>query len=319
MKKYNNIISFIAFFLFVLPFVHAQDFVGDITINDPDHSVIIFFKNGTQKEGYIISIIDTELTFYSDGNKKTTTHHLSDIQKIKAENAIEETFDEKDELSYTGLNRLLYQETGFPLKAGEVQYTTYWGIIHKLDYAVSDGFTVGTGVVYPGYFIINTKMNIANRYRYKRFRMGLNLNLAARPFRIFDDFLEKDVTRWRGFMQFGFFTSFGNTNRNVHVAFNVIPIFSENDTFGDDAVFTLNFGGTIRVGKHWRIIYENSIGGLNNGDPGLFTGIGISWFDIRNVVKFGVQPNSNFGFTNFPLSDTNLMHRLPVLSYSRNF
>jgi len=73
------------------------------------------------------------------------------------------------------------------------------------------------------------------------------------------------------------------------------------------------------VGKHWRVLYENVVGGLLNGDPGLFTGIGISWFDNRNVVKFAVQPNSNFGFSNFPLSDTNLMHRLPVFSYSRNF
>ena len=319
MKKYNNIITILLFFLFFLPFANAQKFIGDVQIGDSEQTHLIFLKNGKQKEGRIISIVDTELTFYSTEDETTTSHHLSDIEKVKVKGAIEERFDGKDDLSYQGLNRLLYQETGFPLKAGEIQYTTYWGIIHKIDYGVSDGFTIGTGVVYPGYFILQTKINLANKFRASRVKVGLNMNLAAKPFKEFDSFLEKDVTRWRGFIQFGLYTTFGNADRNVHVALNVIPIFNENDFFGDDGVVTLNFGGSIRVAKHWRVMYENALGGLINGDAGLFTALGLAWFNERNVFKFGIQPRSSFGFVNFPLSDVNLMHQLPIFSFSRNF
>lgn len=317
MKNYNNIISSLVFCFLWFSSIHAQEFVGNIQVDNPDQTHLIYLKDGTEIEGRIISIEDTELTFFQFENKKTTIYHLSDLARVMVKGAEEIEFQEKDELSWRGINRLFYQETGFPLQAGEVQYTTYWGIIHKIDYAVSDGLTIGTGFVYPGYFTFQTKINFASPYRGSRLRAGLNLSLAARPFQIEEN--NREVTRWRGFMQMGLYTTFGNPDRNITMSFNVLPIFSENDFFGSDAIVSFNFGGTIRVGKHWRVLYENSAGGLTNGNPGIFTGIGISWFDRRNVVKFGIHPSASFGFFNFPLSDTNLMHQLPVLSFSRNF
>ena len=317
MKTYNNIISILAFYFLLITTIEAQEFVGDIRVNEPTQTHIILLKDGTEKEGRVISIEDTKLTFLYFENENTEIYHLSDLSRVMVKGAKEIKFQEDDDLARRGMNRLFYQETGFPLEAGEVQYTTYWGIIHKFDYAISDGLTIGTGMVYPGYFTFQTKINLASAYKKSRARMGLNLNLAARPFRLEEN--GQDVTRWRGFIQTGLYATFGNPNRNVTVSMNVIPIFGENDFFGNDAIFSFNFGGSIRVGKNWRILYENVLGGLNNNDPELLTGIGFSWFNKKSVIKFGIHPSASFGFFNFPLSDVNLMHRLPVLSYSRNF
>jgi len=322
MIVYNKIITFTIIFLFISFWGNAQKFVGDIRINDKEQTHVIFFKNGNKEEGRIISIENTELTFMSTKEESPKKYHLSDLNKIMVKGAKENKFEKYDDLSERGLNRLFYQETGFSLRAGEVQYSTHWGIIHKIDYAITDGFTIGTGMIYPGYFIFQSKINMADRNRRGRMKLGLNLDLAARPSREFDDFLEKEVTRWRGFMRLGLFTSYGKPNRNIHIALNINQLFNDEDTFGDGGIVSFNFGGTFRVAKHWRVIYENTLAALEtnfNFDQGLFTAIGIAWFDKKNVIKVGVQPSFKFGFFNYPLTDINTMHQLPNLSYSRNF
>ena len=312
-------------FIFICFLFHtnseAQKFIGDIQINDSEQIHLIFLKNGKVKEGRIVSIENTELTFLSLKDERTI-HHLADLSKVMVKGAVDKKHDEYDELATRGLNRLFYQETGFSLPSGTTEYTTYLGIIHKFDYALSNGFTIGAGLVYPGYFTFHMKANLADARNSRRFRMGLNFDLAARPFRKFDIGLEKETIEWRGYMQLGLYTGYGHPDRNIHVALNLFPLFTEGETFGDAIIVSLNYGGTLRVAKHWRIIYESALGGLESNNlfiEGIFHGIGISYFDKRNVVKFAMKPNSNFGFFNVPLSDINLMHRLPILSFSRIF
>ena len=320
MKYYNNILALLFFFFWLSPNGAAQKFVGEIKINDSEQTHLIYLKNGKVKEGQILAIENIELTFFSTENETTSTYQLSDLTKVMVKGAVEKSHEEYDELAYKGLNRLFYQETGFSLRAGTMEYTTCFGIIHNFDYAVSDGFTIGGGIIYPGYFTFHSKVNLADSKNSRRFRMGLDFSLAARSIR--DANSDDEPLGWRGFMKVGLYTSYGFPDRNIHLAFNVSPIFTEGQTFGDAMIVSFNYGGTLRVAKHWRIIYENVFGAFDSNNAffeGLFNGIGFSYFDQRNIVKFGVKPNANFGFFNVPLSDINTMHRLPYLSYSRNF
>jgi len=78
----------------------------------------------------------------------------------------------------------------------------------------------------------------------------------------------------------------------------------------------------VRIARHWKIIYENSFGGLENSNNdlfGLFSGFGMSWFNNKNVIKFGIQSSPLFGFFNFPIDEFNQNSSLPFVSYSRCF
>jgi len=324
----NNIFTFL-FFLGCIPLSHAQTFIGDIKINDEVQEHILMLNDGNFKTGKILSIKNTEVVFYNLENKKTVIYQLSQINKVmvkrddldltnntaRAMAELEEKQKHiKTDSQVRGNNRLFYTETGFSLKRGESEYHTIRGIIHGVDYGVSDGVTIGLGAIYPGYLTGHIKINYIGNFISKKFKAGFDFSFAAKP--------EKNETEkgWVGFLKMSSFYSYGTPQRQAHLGLSLIPTLDIDDNF-DELLVAFNFGGTLRVAPHWKIIYENAFGGDFNfgGFFGIFSGLGGQWFNDKNSIKFGMTTSPSFGFVNIPLSELNPSAQLPFVSYSRYF
>ncbi len=328
MKNLLNIIFTFIVIISFSPSVQSQTFIGDIEISDESQTHIIMFKDGKYKTGRIISIENTEVVFFDEEKENTTIYQLSQLDKIMVKRddldltnitarAMAE-LEEKQQHNNSdpkvqGNNRLLYTETGFALKRGLSEYHTIRGVIHTADYGLSNGITIGLGVVYPGYILGHLKFNYINSAISKKLRAGFDFTAVMKP--------EETETEqgWTGFLKMSTYFSYGTPGRTAHLGLSVIPTFTVDDSF-DDVIIALNFGGTVKVAPQWKVIYENSFGGDDFGNLfGFFSGLGVQWFNEKNAIKAAMTTSPSFGFINFPLNDLNGSSQLPFVSYSRYF
>ena len=335
MKSYNNIFTILVFSLFS-HFLSAQTFIGDFDFNDKNQTHLLILKNGEVKYGKIISIENTQLNFLEDEKTEAVFFQLSELDKIIVD--VEELdmsfpdhqeFVQEDEQKkqdnepqfVKGNNRLFYAETGFTLYKREKEFNSILGIVHTLDYGLNDAVTLGFGFSNFGHIIFHTKFNYIHGHDSSRFRAGFDIKAVGRPERAFNQFGNREELRWVGFVNTAGYFSYGTPNRNAHLALNVAAVFDEFNFF-DEFIVKFSFGGTVRIGRHWKIIYENSFGIFetrNNEEIGLFSGFGVSWFNDKNVVKLGIQSSPDFGFFNFPIDEFNQNNSLPFISYARYF
>lgn len=335
MKFYNSIFTILLFCLFT-HFSSAQIFIGDFDFKDKNQTHLLILKNGEVKYGKIISIENTQLYFQEDEKTEATFFELAELDKIIVDvEDLDMTFPDHQDIVQgdeqkrhdselqivKGNNRLFYAETGFTLYKREKEFTSILGVIHTFDYGLNDAVTVGFGFSNFGHIIFHTKFNYIHGHDNSRFRAGFDIKAVGKPERFFIPFENREELRWAGFVNAAGYFSYGTPDRNVHVSLNVAPVFDDLDFF-EEFLVKFSFGGTARIGRHWKIIYENSFGvfeSRNNEDVGLFSGIGVSWFNEKNVVKFGIQSSPNFGFFNFPVDEFNQNNSLPFVSYSRYF
>ncbi|MFK7772420.1 MAG: hypothetical protein AB8F94_09780 [Saprospiraceae bacterium] len=335
MKKYNNIFTILILSLFS-HFLSAQIFIGNFDFNDDKQTHLLILKNGDVKYGKIISIQNTQLTFLEE--EKTTTHifELSELDKIIVDREdLDMSFPDHHEFVQDdeqkkqdsepqivkGNNRLFYAETGFTLYKREKEFTSTLGMVHTFDYGLNDAVTLGFGFSNFGHIIFHTKFNYIHGYDSSKFRAGFDIKAVGRPERTFNQFDNNEFLGWTGFVNAAAYFSYGTVDRNVHVALNLAPVFEPLDFF-DGGLVKISFGGMVRIGRHWKIIYENSFGYFDRGGNeifGLFSGFGASWFNKKNVIKFALQSSPNFGLFNFPVDEFNQNNSLPFVSYSRYF
>ena len=337
MKTYYNKILTIFFFVLFTPILSAQVFIGDFDFNDKNQNHLLILKNGNLKYGKIISIQNTQLEFLEEKKTDSILFELSDLEKIfVARKDLDLSYlDQRDiaqkeeEIKHDiepqfvkGNNRLFYAETGLTLHKREKEFTTILGSIHTLDYGLNDAVTVGFGFTNFGHIILHLKFNYIHGYDSSKFKAGFDIKAIGKPERIFNQFENEEMLAWTGFVNAAGYFSYGTPDRNVHVALNIAPVFEPLDDFNEMILVKFSFGGTIRVARHWKIIYENSFGYFerrNNEIFGLFSGFGASWFNDKNVIKFGIQSSPNFSLFNFPVDDFNQNNSLPFVSYSRYF
>lgn len=334
-SKYNKILTIIIFAFWAFS-VHAQTFIGNFDFTDKSQSHLIIFKNNTVKYGRIISIENNQLTFLEKEGNETQTFQLAQLDKIMVDrkdidltvpenqkfvqNTEKVKFD-TDLQTVKGNNRLFYSETAFTLNKRELEFNSILGLVHTFDYGLNDALTLGFGFTNFGHIILHTKFNYIHGYDGAIFRAGIDIKGIGRPERTFNQFDNREEIGWTGFVNFAGYFSYGSSDRNVHLSINLAPVFEPFDFF-DQMLVKINFGGTIRVARHWKIIYENSFGVFesNSNDIfGLFSGIGANWFNDKNAIKFGLQSSPNFGVFNFPISEFNENNAFPFFSYSRYF
>lgn len=335
MKFYNNIFTIILFSLFI-QISNAQIFIGDFNFEDKNQIHLLIFNNREVKYGKIISIKNTQLEFLEEEKTEAVFFELSELEQIIVDDdELDMTFPDHQQIVKTheqlrnqfepqivkGNNRLFYTETGLTLYKREKEFTTILGLIHTFDYGLNDAVTVGFGFANFGHLILHTKFNYIHGYDDSKYRAGFDIKAIGKPDRIFDPNENKNTLEWTGFVNFASYFSYGTPDRNAHVALNVAPAFGRSE-FADKLLIKFSFGGTVRIARHWKIIYENSFGGFerrNNDIIGLFSGLGASWFNNKNVIKFGIQSSPNFGLFNFPVDEFNQNNSLPFVSYSRYF
>jgi len=335
MKTYNNIFAILFLSLFS-HFLSAQIFIGDFDFKDKKQNHLLILKNGEIKYGKIISIENTQLHFQEDEKTEAVFFELTELNKIMVnDDMLDMTFPDYQELVQEdeqkkhdskpqiakGNNRLFYAETGFTLFKKEKEFTSTLGIIHTFDYGLNDAITLGFGFSNFGHIIFHTKFNYIHGYDGFKFRAGFDIKAVGRPERLFNQFENEEMLGWTGFVNTAAYFSYGTPDRNVHLSLNLAPVFEPFDFF-DAVLVKFSFGGTVRIGRHWKIIYENSFGVFetnNNSVFGIFSGFGASWFNDKNVVKFGIQSSPNFGTFNFPIDEFNQSGSLPFVSYSRYF
>lgn len=333
---YNNILTILFLVLFT-PILSAQVFIGDFNFNDKNQTHLLILKNEEVKYGKIISIQNTQLEFLEDKKIDTILFEFSDLEKILVNREdLDLSFPDHQEIVQKdeerkhdsepqfvkGNNRLFYAETGLTLHKREKEFTTILGSIHTLDYGLNDAVTVGFGFTNFGHIIFHLKFNYIHGYDNSKFRAGFDIKAVGKPERIFNQFENEEMLGWSGFVNAAGYFSYGTPDRNVHVALNIAPVFEPLDDFDNIILVKFSFGGTIRVARHWKIIYENSFGFFETRNSeifGLFSGFGASWFNDKNVIKFGIQSSPNFGLFNFPVDNFNQNNSLPFVSYSRYF
>jgi len=329
--SHNNILTFFILLCFST-FLNAQTFEGDIKINDANQNHTLILKNGKQLDGKIISIENTEVQF-KEINKTTVLFiELFEIEKVMVINDIENDSEEivvatNDKIPSSN-NRLLFTETGFSLKSNQTEYYTHYGFIHMVDYGMTNNSTFGIGFAYPGYLILHGKMNYATGRHKKKFRGGFDFQIAGQPQRIFNPFENKEQLGWNGFSRLSTYISHGDSRRMIHVGLNITTVFepfegfSILNPFDNSGLISFNFGGMIRVASNWNFVYENVFGafeGRNVSAFGLFSGMGVNWFDGKNSLKLAINRSPNFRFFNFPVNELNTIRSLPFVSYSRFF
>ncbi len=331
---YNNIFTILLFSLST-QLLSAQVFIGDFNFKDENQTHLLILNNGTKKYGKIISIENTQLIFLEKEKTASVILELSQLDKIIVDqDELDMTIPENQKIVQDdeqlkhqfepqfvkGNNRLFYAETGLTLYKREQEFTSILGVIHTYDYGLSDAVTVGFGFTNFGHIILHTKFNYIHGYDDSIFRAGFDIKAVGKPARIFNQFENREMLGWTGFVNFAGYFSYGTQDRNMHIALNIAPVFEPLDFF-DEILVKISFGGTVRVARHWKVIYENSFGIFDNNNEvfGLFSGFGASWFNHRNVVKFGIQSSSNFGIFNFPIEEFNQNSLLPFVSYSRYF
>lgn len=335
MKKYNIIFTILFISLFS-HFLSAQTFIGDFDFMDNKQTHLLILNNGEVKYGKIISIQNTQLTFLEDDKTETVFFELSELDKIIVEHKdldmsfpdhqefaqdVEEKKQDSKPQIVKGNNRLFYAETGFTLFKREKEFTSTLGVIHTFDYGLNDAVTLGFGFTNFGHIIFHTKFNYIHGYDNSKFRAGFDIKAVGRPERFFNQFENQEMLGWTGFVNAAAYFSYGTSDRNAHLALNFAPVF-EPFGFFDQVLVKVSFGGTVRIGRHWKIIYENSFGYFDQGFnevTGLFSGFGASWFNNKNVIKFAIQSSPNFGVINFPIEEFNQNSSLPFVSYSRYF
>ncbi len=336
MKTFYNKILTILFLVLLTPILSAQVFIGDFDFNDKNQTHLLILKNGKVKYGKIISIQNTQLNFLEDEKTEAVIFELTDLEKIIVDDeGLDMSFPEHQKVvqdheklkhqfepqMVKGNNRLFYAETGLSLYKREKEFTSILGVIHNFDYGVNDAVTVGFGFTNFGHIMFHLKFNYIHGYDNSKFRAGFDIKAVGKPERIFNQFENEEMLGWTGFVNAAGYFSYGTPDRNVHVSLNFAPVFEPLDFF-DEVLVKFSFGGTVRVARHWKIIYENSFGAFerrNNEIFGLFSGFGASWFNDKNAVKFGIQPSPNFGLFNFPVDEFNQNSSLPFASYSRYF
>ncbi|MFK8004845.1 MAG: hypothetical protein AB8H03_00680 [Saprospiraceae bacterium] len=335
MKYHNNTFTIFIFLLFT-HFLSAQVFIGDFDFNDKNQTHLLILNNGEVKYGKIISIQDTQLTFLEDEKTDTILFELSELDKILVDsreldmsfpdhqeffqNDEQKKHDSKPQI-VKGNNRLFYAETGFTLYKREKEFNSILGLIHTFDYGMNDAVTFGFGFSNFGHIIFHTKFNYIHGHDSSKFRAGFDIQAVGKPERTFNQFENREMLGWTGFVNAAAYFSYGTPDRNVYLALNFAPIFEPFEFF-DEILVKFSFGGTVRIGRHWKLIYENSFGALetrNNSIFGVFSGFGASWFNDKNVVKFGIQSSTAFGVFNFPIDEFNQNSTLLFVSYSRYF
>lgn len=335
MKYYNKTFTIFIICLFT-HFLSAQVFIGEFDFNDKDQNHLLILNDGEVKYGKIISIQNTQLTFLEDEKTNHTIFELSELDKIIVDNEeLDMSFPDHQEFIQDdeqkkhnsepqivkGNNRLFYAETGFTLYKREKEFNSILGLIHTFDYGLNDAVTFGFGFSNFGHIIFHTKFNYIHGHDNSKFRAGFDIKAVGKPERTFNQFEGREMLGWTGFVNAAAYFSYGTPDRNAHLALNLAPVFEPFDFF-DAILVKFSFGGTVRIGRHWKIIYENSFGGLETRDTsifGLFSGFGASWFNDKNVVKFGAQSSNSFGVFNFPIIEFDQNTSLPFVSYARYF
>lgn len=326
MKNHLNIIFTFLFLFCICHYLQSQTFIGNIKINDESQTHILIFKDGKTKTGRILSIKNLEVVFFDNDKNSTTIYKLSHLDKIMVKRsdldltnitgraiaqAEEEKLRRKKNPKVKGNNRLFFTETGFALEQGTSEYHTIRGVIHNVEYGLTDGVTVGLGFVYPDHFTGHIKINYIGKLISSKLRGGFDFSVAVKPEKLEED---EDLS---GFLKMGTYFSYGTPDRNAHLGLSITPVFQQDF---DDFFITFNFGGTLKVAPHWRIIYENVFGGSDFGGAfGFFSGLGVHWFNKKNGIKAGLTSAPSFGFFNIPLNNLNNTSQLPFFSYSRYF
>lgn len=335
--NHNNILT-IAFILLGIMVAHAQTFIGEFDFNDEQQRHVLAFYDGNTITGKIISIENTTIIFLEDQQSTTNSYQFSELNKIMVAKsdldlttAEGQSIAQKDEQyklktyhpEVRGNNRLFYAPTGFMLRKKQLEYNTLWGKNHTLDYGLLNGLTVGIGVANLDHIWLHTQFNYIGQNARSKFRAGFDFQITGKPNYFIDDSDQKEKLGWDGYFKMSTYISIGSPNRNAHLGFSIVPIFDTEQFFNAGIVRYFSFGGTVKVAPHWKIIYENTFGAVEedfrNDIFGVFAGLGANWFNQKNSFKFGVNSSPNFGILNVPIDDFNAIAALPFFSYSRYF
>ena len=261
-------------------------------------------KRGDQFVGQVVGFDSSTLRFLLETGT-TLKFSLTVIQSVRFSKLPEKIlpgFADNAPIPMHGQEKLFLSPSGFMLEKKSWQYSNYFLFYNTIDYGVSEHFTLGGGL-----FTVFSE-NILN----VRAKFGASLSEkvhVAAGGQLFG-YLASYGDNGTGLLGFGTIT-LGTPERFLNAGVTYFSSSPEQTRFS-----TLNFGGSFRIGRKWRLfgeinnvreVYETEF--FSDYDSYWIFIFGASWFNHKHRFDFGLAP-INDGFYTFAV---------PALSYAYKF
>ncbi len=313
MLKTRTIIFCFLIFLLLPFFTFAQTFKGKLDLTDETQVHLVKMDDGTKYKGQIKSINDTKVIMELNPDREEISFDLGDVYSVTV---IQPGLKPSGryQVHTEGPTTLFASETAFLISKGKRQYRTVWGAMHTFDKAVSNNFTVGGGLAFPG--LLMFKLKFAGRSGRKG-RWAAGFNTAFFPV----------IVDGGGLGSVQFYTSWtrGKPDQFFNLSTNLYFISEDLNDLGtavttDGGLFTISLGGAVRITDHWSIITENAIStAADNIELNLVPSFGVSWFNEKNRVELAFKRPSVFTASLIPFLDNVIFSNMPFAAYSRYF
>jgi len=317
----------LTFLLLGLPsFAQAQFISKDIIIGDTTQMHVLNTENGDRFVGRVTKIENTSVFLLLKNIDKEVEFNLAEISSLTIYNATKdkqsaflsgpnpdyiraraEYYSKRKNrnvpVQMNGEENLIFAPTSFTHGKGKGEYRTIMVIYNRVDFGITDNIDFG----------LDLMPLISSNIVTPRIKAGVPLNdfvnigFGGSLYMLFQpDFFENSftgVTHTYGTATFGSKEKF--INLGLGYGFPLKPDVSEPST-------VITFGGAIRIGNRWKLVADFNLFGLEEIPD--FYNIGVSWFNEKNRIDFGISTLANLNGSFF--GDVLV---LPFASYARSF
>lgn len=193
-----------------------------------------------------------------------------------------------------GHENLFLGPTSYQIESGHFDYTTYYGLLHLMEFAANDHLSFTGGYLFPNIALGSVKL-ASNR------KSPSNFNATVSHIRsINQDFVDPIWIFSVGY-------TIGNPLNNMTIN---IGRSNQNGRYYNDKINLINIGGVAQLSDSWRLLGELLIGRAEDSYNSFALGvINVGWFNQKNRVDFGIGMNL----------DLNFLGAAPLIAYSHRF
>lgn len=325
--KLHKLLLLATLFLFSLPaLVQAQFISKKIEIGDTTQVHVLNTENGDRFLGRVTRIENTTVFFLfqekrelefnlseisslvlfeeqSEKNSNPTPSQNPDYDRAKSEYESRAGNSSKPSVM-SGEQNLFFSPTAFTYGKEAGEYRNLMVLYNRVDFGLTDNIDLGFDLmplIALNLFSMRLKAGVPLN-DYLNVGFGASVYMVVQPGLFSNDEVEGTTHTYAAL-------TIGDKDKFMNIGYGyAFPFESENSTGA--SVFT--FGGSLRVGKRWKVMADFVIMNLEF-DPDYYS-IGASWFNNKNRIDFGINtlafPERSFNSPAVPV---------PFAAYARTF
>ena len=290
MKKFYWL--FLLFFVIGTIQLSAQAKISSkINLRDKAQVHRLLTIRGAQFIGRIL-YFDSNKVRFEISTGSIITYPIEDVKELGLANESRNSFEQE---FFTQFPELFISRTAFNPKRKQKHLRSTQVLLNTLDFGATDNYSIGVGYLVPYSIILKSKLTTT---RESLFNYGLGLDFVIG---LADEDQSRRLLNVYGVTSVGTKRNFFNFSAGV-----VIPLRSKNRQL-DTPIF-LSFGGLFSINDYLKVIAD--IIYLEDGDPKIRPGVGLSWLHGLNRLDIGV-----FYFSDFIINPVTS----PGIGYTWNF